>query len=416
MIYSAQWAAVRGGPVSAVAMSARERVLAAIRSPNAPAILRELLGKGPRSRSAIAQAMQLTETAVSRAAQRLIVEGVLVEGKHLAERSGPGRPSVELEFGPGFYVAGIGIRGYTQWVELRRLGGEPIVSEHFACEDLTDPIAVLRRCCKELDTLLRARRIPRHRVLNVGVLIVGVVDPATGTVLRAENLGWRRVEVKQILEAITDFPLTFETMLNGMNLHQGVQASKSPENSLLVSVALGIGASVVVDGRITHGSGFAAGQLGHLRSRNSTLRCVCGRVGCLDTIASGRAILRENGLLEGSAQFGMRELAERFRKLSATARSHPDVAAALGRAGHELGAAIGGAIALLDPGDIVFTGFVIDDDHYFDAVRDELSWYRTGTSAQRADFIRRPQGGEGAPSMIAALSLAAERGRIGGFD
>ena len=258
MISSAQWAAVRGGPVSAVAMSARERVLAAIRSPNASAILRELLGKGPRSRSAIAQAMQLTETAVSRAAQRLIVEGVLVEGKHLAERSGPGRPSVELEFGPGFYVAGIGIRGYTQWVELRRLGGEPIVSEHFACEDLTDPIAVLRRCCKELDTLLRARRIPRHRVLNVGVLIVGVVDPATGTVLRAENLGWRRVEVKQILEAFTDFPLTFETMLNGMNLHQGVQASKSPENSLLVSVALGIGASVVVDGRITHGSGFAA--------------------------------------------------------------------------------------------------------------------------------------------------------------
>ncbi|MCD6675384.1 MAG: ROK family transcriptional regulator [Burkholderiaceae bacterium] len=394
--------------MSAVAMSGRERALAAIRSPNARVILRELLGKGPRSRSAIAQATRLTETAVSRAAQRLIAEGVLAEGKQLVERSGPGRPSVELEFGSGFYVAGIGIRGYTQWVELRRLGGEPIVSEQFACEDLTDPIAVLRRCCNELDALLRNRRVPRHRVLNVGVLIVGVVDPATGTVLRAENLGWRRVEVKRILEDLTDFPLTIETMLNGMNLQQRVQASAPLGNSLLVSVALGIGASVIVDGRITRGCDFAAGQLGHLRSRGSTMRCVCGRIGCLDTVASGRAILRENGLLESGARFGMRELAGRFRKLSSAAQSHPDLAGALARAGHELGNAIGGAIALLDPREIVFTGFVIDDDHYFDAVRDELSWYRTGTSAQRVDFIRRQQGGEGAPSMSAALSLAAE--------
>lgn len=391
-------------------------MLAAIRSPNARAILRELLEKGPRSRSAIAQVTGLTETAVSRTAQRLIVEGVLVEGKQQAERSGPGRPSVELEFGSGFYVAGIGIRGYTQWVELRRLGGEPVVSEQFTCEDLTDPIAVLRRCCRELDALLRSRRVPRHRVLSVGVLIVGVVDPGTGTVLRAENLGWRRVEVKQILEELTDFPLTIDTMLNGMNLQQCVQERAPAENSLLVSVALGIGASAIVDGRIMRGSGFAVGQLGHLRSRGSTLRCVCGRTGCLDTIASGRAILREHGLLETGTRFGVRELAGRFRKLSAAAQSHPDIAAALARAGHELGAAIGGAIALLDPGVIVFTGFVIEDDHYFDAVRDELSWYRTGTSAQRVGFVRRQQGGEGAPSMSAALSLAAERGKAEVLD
>jgi predicted NBD/HSP70 family sugar kinase len=390
-------------------MSARARALAAIRSPAARVIIRELLGKGPRSRSAIAQSTGLTETAVSRAAQRLIAEGVLAEGKQLVERAGPGRPSVELEFGSSFYVAGIGIRGYTQWVELRRLGGELIVSEQFVCEDLTDPIAVLRRCCEELDALLRSRRVPRHRVLNVGVLIVGVVDPMTGTVLRAENLGWRRVEVKRILDELTDYPSTIETMLNGMNLHHRVQASSPIGNSLLVSVALGIGASVVIDGRITRGCGFAAGQLGHQRSRNSTLRCVCGRIGCLDTVASGRAILQENGLLEPGKRFGTRELAVRFRKLSSAAQSHPDIAAALARAGHELGSAIGGAIALIDPREIIFTGFVIEDDHYYDAVRDELSWYRTGTSAQRVELIRRQHGGEGAPSMSAALSLSAER-------
>lgn len=380
-----------------------------MRSASARLVVRQLLERGPRSRTAIAQATGLTETAVSRAAQRLIAEGIVVEGKPQSDRGKPGRPSVDLRLGDSCWVAGIGIRGYTQWVELRSLSGELAVSEQFECEDLTDPPAVLRHCCEKLEALMRARRVPRHRVLGLGVLIVGVVDPATGIVLRAENLGWRQVDVRRLLQGLVDYPLTIETMLNGMNLLRRQSAPRtSANNVLLVSVALGIGASLIVDGRISSGAGFAAGQMGHMRCRTSTQVCVCGRSGCLDTVASGRAILRQHNLLHSHQRFPLHALGGRFRKLSVLAQSRPDIAEALSRAGRELGSAVGSAIAVVDPAEIVFNGFVIDDDHYYDAVLDELAWYRTGSSAQRVNCIRWQQDGEGAPSMIAAVTLTDE--------
>lgn len=394
--------------LSKVLIPARERALAALRSVNAKLVLRELLMKGARSRVAIAHATGLTETAVSRATQKLIAEGVIVEGRQVSAHVGPGRPSVELEFGAGYFVAGIGIRGYAQWVEVRRLDGKSFVSEPFACSELTDPIAVLRRCCDELDALLKSSRIPRHRVLRLGVLIAGVVDPASGTVLRAENLGWRRVEVTQILQSMVPYCVDVETILNGMNFQQAFHEGRPAKNTLLVNVALGIGASLVVNEGVTRGTGFAAGQLGHMRSRTSTIECVCGRIGCLDTIASGRAILKSHGKLKSEQQFHAPALVEHFRELSSVAYARPDVARSLMEAGKELGRAVGSAIALLDPEEIVFTGFVTEDDHFFNAVLDELTWYRTGSSAQRVECVRRQQSGERAASLIAAIGLCSD--------
>src|SRR5690606_4905743 len=143
-----------------------------------------------------------------------------------------------------------------------------------------------------------------------------------------ENLGWRRVEVRRILGELIDYPVTIETMLNGMNWSQRLAADSASGNMLLVSVALGIGASLIIDGRLTRGSGFAAGQLGHVRSRSSNLPCVCGRTGCLDTTASGRAILKAHGLLGTGNPFPVRALSSRFAQLSSAAQSRPEVAEA----------------------------------------------------------------------------------------
>lgn len=393
--------------MSASDASARERTLGAIRTPSARLVLRELLHKGSRSRTAIAQSTGLTETAVSRAAQKLIAEGVLVEGKLQSERARPGRPSVELSFGNECYVAGIGIRGYAQWVELRRLGGEAIAAQPFVCPDLRDPVAVLQQCCSALEALLKRRRVPRHRVLGLGVLIVGIVDPESGTVLRAENLGWRRVDVRRILQGMASYPVTIETMLNGMNSLQSMHDCKPVSNALLISVALGLGASLIVDGRVARGAGFAAGQFGHLRSRGSELQCVCGRFGCLDTVSSGRAILKAAERLGAPLALEGTPI-ERYRALCVRARTRGDLAEELARAGHELGRAVGAAVAIVDPEEIVFTGFVIEDEHYYEAVIDELAWYQAGSSAQRPRSVRRQQDGEGAPSMMAAMHLTAD--------
>src|SRR5699024_804548 len=298
----------------------RHDALASIDSSGGRRVLRQLLKSGPCSRRQIAQTTGLTEVAVSRSAQRLIAAGVLVEKKLVNVRTQRGRPSIDLHFSQQYFVAGIGIRGYTQWVEVRTFGGELIDLRKFSCQDLTDPDSVLRDCSNELKSLLAARRIPMQRILHLGILIVGVIDPHTGWVVRAENLGWGRVEIRKRVSRLTGLPVSVENMLNGMNLQQQLESSSDCESTLLVSVALGIGASVIIDDQVVRGHGAAAGQLGHQKSLSSQRICLCGRMGCLDTVASGRALLLANQMIDTNTSPIQDGFVARFRELRSEER------------------------------------------------------------------------------------------------
>ena len=98
----------------------------------------------------------------------------------------------------------------------------------------------------------------------------------------------------------------------------------------------------------------------------------------------------------------------RFRQLTHEAQSRPDVAKQLQEAGRELGIAVSAAIPLIDPEKIAFTGFVVEDDYFFNAVMDELLWYGVGNSAQRVHAERFQNSGEGAPTSFASLSLTMD--------
>ena len=69
-------------------------------------------------------------------------------------------------------------------------------------------------------------------------------------------------------------------------------ASPRPANLIAITVGLGIGAGLVLGGELFHGDGFGAGEIGHTTVEEDGDECRCGRFGCLETVASSRAILR----------------------------------------------------------------------------------------------------------------------------
>lgn len=212
-------------------------------------LLREIYGRGPLSRSDLAKATGLTGAAISRITRDLVDKGILQEGDKLAATGKLGPKFVALTFGADRYVVGIGVQAVSQWVELADLQGRIVGRRTFAMASVSNADAVLHQCAESVEEILAEAGIPKSKVIGVGLSVVGVVDIHSGTVLRAENLGWNNVPVVRKLTEALGLPVYAESFLNSLMLaSSGLSVLDGDRNSLLVVVSLGIGASILLNG------------------------------------------------------------------------------------------------------------------------------------------------------------------------
>ncbi|MET7277395.1 ROK family protein [Kribbella sp. NPDC005582] len=152
-----------------------------------------------------------------------------------------------------------------------------------------------------------------HRVRAIGVVVPGIIDAETGTVV-AENLAWAGTPVRAGLIAAVgdDVPivLAHDVRAGGYaELRQG--ALTGTTNSLFLPLGTGIAAAMVIDGRLVSGDGYA-GELGHTRfiHGDAAELCACGQWGCLETVASAAALARRYAARAGRVVDGSREVLE----------------------------------------------------------------------------------------------------------
>jgi predicted NBD/HSP70 family sugar kinase len=169
--------------------------------------------------------------------------------------------------------------------------------------------------------------------------VPGFIDHPAGTVTYPA-LGWERVPMQSALEGELGVPVGLLSLPAAMLAGEIVSgAAAGHDDAVLVLLEHGIGAGILSRGRLVVGSGGAVGELGHCPV-SSGLPCLCGRQGCLETVAAGWAIRAE-------AQLGDAGLAELERL------GDPRIDAVLERAATELGAGAAWLVNLLDPSIVV---------------------------------------------------------------
>jgi N-acetylglucosamine repressor len=130
-------------------------------------------------------------------------------------------------------------------------------------------------------------------LLGIGVGTPGLVDASTKVVLRAVNLNWRGMPLGDLLQERYGLPVY---VANDSQLAALAQymfgAGKYGSNLIVVKVGTGIGAGLILDGRLFHGDGFGAGEIGHIGVVENGQQCRCGNLGCLETVATTPAILK----------------------------------------------------------------------------------------------------------------------------
>lgn len=128
----------------------------------------------------------------------------------------------------------------------------------------------------------------------VSLGIPGSLNPYTGIVGLAPNIGLHNFPLKEKLQEKISIPVLLE---NDVNLGAlGIQkfgVAKKAKNVLVIFVGTGIGGALIIDGKIYRGSNFVAGEIGHIIVKKDGPVCGCGNKGCFEAVASRSAIVRE---------------------------------------------------------------------------------------------------------------------------
>jgi len=324
-----------------------------VRTTNLAVVLRYIRGNAPCSRADIAASTGLNKATVSSLVAELI-ERRLVRETGLAEQR-IGRPATLLVLDGAPYAAvGVAVDADHLTVVATDLAGERLLTWRRAFPGAdTSPgkavatiAALARRATARLDGEGR-------QTLGLTIAVPGLIDP-TGIVRHAPSLGWRDVDLADLLQRTmrrTPFQISVENDANVAALAEHRYGAHSVANLVHLAGAGRIGAGIVADGRLLRGGLGFAGELSHIMIDPHGEVCHCGRRGCLEMVAGVPALLRRLSPEEFSqTPQGAMDLQPEVEDLARRAKAgEPAVVAELETAGRALGYAVSVLVNLVDP-------------------------------------------------------------------
>jgi predicted NBD/HSP70 family sugar kinase len=320
-----------------------------MRRQNLALVLGAVAAHGPLSRADAAARTGLTRAAVSSMVVELLRDGLVVElGPAPSGRVGrPGNALALSREGPAGLGLEVGVEHLAACVT--DLGGEVRAQARVAADNRGRTAGpVLAELGGLAETVVREARAHGLRVVGAALAVPGLVDAASGAVVHAPNLGWRDLAPPPELLGL---PLTVENEANLGALAELWQGGATGAQDVVhVSAGAGIGAALVVGGRLFRGARGFAGELGHVPVHPQGHVCACGARGCLEQYAGEEAVLAAAGVEVSPRADRIGVLAE------LAAAGEPRVLAALERAGTALGTALAGAVNLVDPSAVVLGG------------------------------------------------------------
>ena len=193
--------------------------------------------------------------------------------------------------------------------------------------------------------------IDRDRVLGVGMGLPGPINASTGTVGSSAILpGWVGVDAAAEMTQRLGLAVQVENDANLGALGEFVWgAGKGHSELVYIKLSSGVGAGLLLSGRLYRGAGGTAGEIGHTPARHGERICRCGTRGCLETVASARSIAE---LLGASRD----EEVTSKRLLELAGEGDPAAGRLIAEAGREIGIAVAGLCNLINPGLVIVGG------------------------------------------------------------
>ena len=326
---------------------------------NRMALVRQLCSEPGLSRAALAEVVGLTKSTVSLLVRELLDEGWLSESA-LITTGALGRRATPLHIdGNRLALLGADLGIGTARMVATNLLGEVLDERAIDYADVKDATACIRLMADALVEMARPDGpLAGRTVLGTGVGLHGVVDDATGVLHYAPHLGWRNVDVASLLRehfagsALAGLPLFIQNEANVAALAELEFSGQAGADPLIyLSIGYGVGAGIIVNGRLLTGLYGFAGEVGHTILQQGGPPCSCGRRGCADALIGLQALVDE---VYGKQETAGLEVLERL--FQQTDSGDAAACKAVEAAGHNLGVLLNNLWVAFDPMCIVIGG------------------------------------------------------------
>jgi predicted NBD/HSP70 family sugar kinase len=258
-------------------------------------ILTMLRMQGPASRADIARRLALTPATITRLISNLAQQELVSEVRdgisNPAARE-PGRPGVRVAICPnGAYFLGAEIGVGILRFSLIDLTATVVHSSEILVAKTISPVEAVKAIVDHLTMLEHDIRFHK-RIRGAGVTVPGLVT-SEGFILNLPILGWRNVNLREMLGSSLNLPCFVENNANAAAFGSVYTQPSLPSIcTIFLKLGTGCGGAAIVNGRLLRGANGTAGEFGHLRITEHGPHCSCGQDGCLESWVNLGALAR----------------------------------------------------------------------------------------------------------------------------
>ncbi len=215
-----------------------------------------------------------------------------------------------------------------------------------------------------VDALVKSASSP---LLGIGIGAPGLVDASNGILQQSVNLNWRYIPFSNLLQKRYNLPvyLANDSQVGALAMYTFGKRQEYGLPLVVINLGWGVGAGIIIDGQLLHGSPVGAGEIGHITVVPNGEQCTCGNYGCLETIASSRSIIRRvRMLVENNPNSSINSLVadpeqiDMDTVLSALEAGNEDARQVIIEAGQALGIAAANLVGVLGSCRILIRGSV----------------------------------------------------------
>lgn len=219
----------------------------------------------------------------------LVEEGLVREAGYKTE--GVGRKATVYSLNKSScYFLGVEIKRYNLSIALMGFDKSIAESKLTIPFPFSTPHESLDAIVETINNFLEQSVIPKEKIVAMGLSVAGRINVKTGEILTIYH--FEDAPVKKILEDATGLPVYIDN--DSRTIAYGEYyfgRKKYPENVIVINLDYGIGTGIFVEGKPLYGASGYAGELGHIPIFNNEKICRCGKKGCLQTEASGMALI-----------------------------------------------------------------------------------------------------------------------------
>ena len=230
------------------------------------------------------------------------------------EESGGGRPSILYQINPNYkYLIGVELSHTRIHTIVGNLKGELLYNDSISFDKSSGKEFVVKTLLESIRNAIKNISSQKQKLLGIGVAIAGLVNSQEGTTLPFPYLvDWGDISIKNIIEKEFKVETYVENVANVAALAElNFGNGKGKNNLLYLNIGSGLGMGIILNGFLYEGATGSAGEFGHITVDENGPICECGNVGCIETLASTKAVIkRAKALVEKGVMSSLKDMAD----------------------------------------------------------------------------------------------------------